>query len=105
MLKIYFKTLPALLFLNIVFLVTSKMMSPNKKNLVIFSTEIGLEVVFQANCLIWKEIIQYLRHKTKQYCHKKTLIWFVLMGANLSVYGSLNKTSGISGFYSEKWVG
>ena len=43
---IYFKTLPPLSFVNIVFLVTSKMMSPNKQNSVIFSTEIGLKVVF-----------------------------------------------------------
>ena len=92
-------------FVNIVFLVTSKMMSPFEQNSVIFSTEIGLKVVFKAYCLIWKETIHYLRHKTKQYCHKKTSNWFILMCANLTVYGSSNKTSGISGFYSEKWVG
>ena len=44
--KIYFKALPALSFVNIVFPVTSKMMSPNKENSVIFSTKIGLKVFF-----------------------------------------------------------
>ena len=56
--------LPALSFVNIVFLVTSKMMLPNKQNSVILSTEIGLKEVVYANYLTWKGIIQYLRHKT-----------------------------------------
>ena len=53
------------------------MMSLDKQSSVIFSTEICLKVVFEANCLAWKGIIQYLRHKTKQYCHQKTFIGFV----------------------------
>ena len=44
--KIYIKALPALMFANIVFLVTSKIMSPNKQISVIFSTETDLKVIF-----------------------------------------------------------
>ena len=47
--KKYFKALPALSFVNIVFLVRSKMMSPNKQNSVILGTGICLKVVFGAN--------------------------------------------------------
>ena len=81
------------------------MMSPNTENSVIFSTKIGLKVVFKANFLTWKGIIQHFKHKTKQYCHIKTLTGFVLLCANLTVYEGSNNTLGISCFYSEKWVG
>ena len=81
------------------------MMSPNKENSVIFSTKIGFKVVFKANCLTLKGIIQYFKHKTDQYCHKKTLTGLLLLCANLTVYEGSNNTSGISCFYSEKWVG
>ena len=73
------------------FLVTAKIGSPNKQNSMIFRTEIGLKVIFGANCSTCIEIVQYLRPKTKQYCHTKTLIGFVLLCTRLTVYGSQKK--------------
>ena len=87
------------------FLVTAKIGSPNKQNSMIFRTEIGLKVIFGANCSTCIEIVQYLRPKTKQYCHTKTLIGFVLLCTRLTVYGSQKKKKSFGGFYREKLVG
>ena len=47
--------------------VMSKMVvSQNKPNSINFGTEIGLNVIFYANCFTCNEIVHYLRHKTKQ---------------------------------------
>ena len=72
----YFKALPALYFVKVMFLVMSKMVSPNKQNLVIFRTEIGLKVIFWAKCFSGRDIKQYSKRKTKQYSHTKTHISF-----------------------------
>ena len=44
--KFSFKALGAFSFVNVVFLLTSMMMSPDKQNLVIFRTEIGVILIF-----------------------------------------------------------
>ena len=81
------------------------MTSPNKQNSMTFRTEIGLKWIIRAKCFTCKGIVQYLRHKTKQYCHKKTFICLVLLCARSAVYESFTKIPGISGLNSEKWVG
>ena len=50
-------------------------------------------------------MMQNLRHKTEQHCHKKTLIECGLLCANLTVCEDSNKTSGISGFYMKSGWG
>ena len=80
MLKICFKALPELSFVKIVFLVTIKMMSLNKRILVIFRAEIVLKTVVLAKYFTLQGINQYLRHITRQYCHIRTFIGLVLMG-------------------------
>ena len=53
--KIYSNALSSLSFANIVFLVTSKMISPNFDNSVILLTEKGLEVIFKGNTVLGRE--------------------------------------------------
>ena len=78
----YFKALPDLFSVNIVFLVTLKMMSPKKEqNSLIFCIEIVIKRAILAKCFIWKGIIQYLRYLRKQQCHVKVFFGLVLMGA------------------------
>ena len=55
MLKFYSNELSSLSYANIVFLVTSKMMSPNSVNSVILHTEKGLEVIFKGNAVLGRE--------------------------------------------------
>ena len=66
MCKFYFKAFLALSSVNVMFPVTSNMVSPNKPNSTNFHNEIGLNLILYANCFNYNEIVQYLRHKTKQ---------------------------------------
>ena len=51
---VYFKALLELPSVNIMFLVTSKMVSPNKPNSINFGIKIALNVIFQAKCFTCK---------------------------------------------------
>ena len=75
--KNLFQGIASIVLSKKMFLLTSEMVSPNKQNAMTFHTEIGLKVIFKVNCFTCKGIVQYLRHKTKQYCHTNIFIGFI----------------------------